>query len=41
MITVSNQVKTDCSSSKVVYKEYIVIDSTTIEIKRQNVKYCL
>lgn len=33
MINVSNNCKMDCDSDNVVYKEYIVINSTTVEIK--------
>ncbi|MBQ3944765.1 MAG: hypothetical protein II670_04045 [Alphaproteobacteria bacterium] len=33
MIAVSNQCKSDCESSSVRYKEYIVINQQTIEIR--------
>jgi hypothetical protein len=33
MIAVGSQIKTDCNSDALIYKEYIVIDSQTVEIK--------
>jgi hypothetical protein len=33
MIPVSSQIKTDCNSASITYKEYIIINGQTVEIK--------
>jgi hypothetical protein len=40
MIAVSNTIKNDCNNESLNYKEYIVIDSTTIEIKGKMSNTC-